>query len=263
MSAEITESELRERVRTLLSEIHPDDPSVDSIAFRGAQYDHGLAWVHFPEGLGGLGLSRADQAIVADELASNAKNVTNDLAVNAIGIGMGAPTVLTYGTPEMHARFLRPIFTGEEIWCQMFSEPGAGSDVAGLSSRAVRDGDDWIINGEKWFASHARFSAFLLVMVVTNPDVPIHEGASIFLVEQGTPGMDIIRNSAVGPYVEQGDGVHAYIAFNNCRVPAENLLGNEGQGFHVAQTRLGGGRVHHAMRTVGVIRKAIPSPTDS
>jgi acyl-CoA dehydrogenase len=114
-----------------------------------------------------------------------------------------------------------------------------------------------VINGEKWFASHARFSAFLLVMVVTNPDVPIHQGASIFLVEQGTPGMEIIRNSAVGPYVEQGDGVHAYISFKDCRVPTENLLGSEGQGFHVAQTRLGGGRVHHAMRTVGVIRKAL------
>ncbi len=119
------------------------------------------------------------------------------------------------------------------------TEPQAGADPGEFLCTATRDGNEWVINGEKWFASHARFSAFLLVMVVTDPEAPIHEGASIFLVEQGTPGMEIIRNSAVGPYVEQGDGVHAYISFKDCRVPAESLLGSEGQGFHVAQTRLG------------------------
>jgi len=87
--------------------------------------------------------------------------------------------------------------------------------------------------------------------------VPIHKGASIILVEKNTPGMEILRNSAVGPYVEQGDGVHGYLRFTDCRVPAENLLGEEGQGFLVAQTRLGGGRVHHAMRSVGVLKKAM------
>ena len=126
-----------------------------------------------------------------------------------------------------------------------------------MGTTALKEGDDYVINGQKWFASHARFSEFLLVMVVTNTDVPIHEGASIILVEKGTPGMEILRNSAVGPYVEQGDGVHAYIRFTDCRVPAENLLGEEGQGFLVAQTRLGGGRVHHAMRSVGVLKKAM------
>jgi acyl-CoA dehydrogenase len=137
------------------------------------------------------------------------------------------------------------------------TEPQAGADPAEFTCTATRDGDEWVISGEKWFASHARFSEFLLVMVVTSPDKPIHQGASIILVPKDTPGMEILRNSAVGPYVEQGDGVHAYIRFDNCRVPADNLLGEEGQGFLVAQTRLGGGRVHHAMRSVGKLKKAM------
>jgi acyl-CoA dehydrogenase len=137
------------------------------------------------------------------------------------------------------------------------TEPQAGADPAEFTCTATREGDEWVINGEKWFASHARFSEFLLVMVVTSPEKPIHQGASIILVEKDTPGMEILRNSAVGPYVEQGDGVHAYIRFSDCRVPADNLLGEEGQGFLVAQTRLGGGRVHHAMRSVGKLKKAM------
>jgi len=162
-----------------------------------------------------------------------------------------------FGTPEQKTKYLQPLLDGKIASCYSMTEPQAGADPAEFTCTATRDGDEWVINGEKWFASHARFSEFLLVMVVTNTDVPIHEGASIILVEKGTPGMEIIRNSAVGPFVEQGDGVHAYIRFNNCRVPADNLLGEEGQGFLVAQTRLGGGRVHHAMRSVGVLKKAM------
>ncbi|MAW51199.1 MAG: acyl-CoA dehydrogenase [Geminicoccus sp.] len=238
MSAEITESELRERVRTLLSEIHPDDPSVDSITFRGAQYDHGLAWVHFPEGLGGLGLSRADQAIVADELGSNAKNITNDLAVNAIGIGMGAPTVLTYGTPDMHERFLRPIFTGEEIWCQMFSEPGAGSDVAGLSSRAVRDGDDWIINGQKVWTSLAHHSTYGMLLVRTDPSLPKHDGMSYFVLDMKAPGVDVRPLHQI-----TGEAEFNEVFFNDVRIPHSMMLGHEGQGWRVAITTLMNERV--------------------
>jgi len=162
-----------------------------------------------------------------------------------------------FGTPEQKRRYLQPLLAGEIASCYSMTEPQAGADPAEFTCTATRDGDEWVVNGEKWFASHARFAEFLLVMVVTSPDRPIHEGASILLVEKGTPGMEIVRNAAVGPYVEQGDGVHAYIRFSNCRVPAANLLGAEGQGFLVAQTRLGGGRVHHAMRTVGVLKKAL------
>ena len=162
-----------------------------------------------------------------------------------------------FGTPEQKAKYLQPLLDGKIASCYSMTEPQAGADPAEFTCTATRDGDEWVINGEKWFASHARFSEFLLVMVVTNPDRPIHEGASIILVEKDTPGMEILRNSAVGPYVEQGDGVHAYIRFTDCRVPADALLGEEGKGFLVAQTRLGGGRVHHAMRSVGKLKKAM------
>ena len=162
-----------------------------------------------------------------------------------------------FGTPEQKQTYLTPLLDGKIASCYSMTEPQAGSDPAEFTCIAKKDGNDWIINGEKWFASHARFSEFLLVMVVTNPESPIHEGASILLVEKNNPGLEIIRNSAVGPYVEQGDGVHAYLRFTDCRVPAANLLGEEGKGFLVAQTRLGGGRVHHAMRSVGVLKKAM------
>ena len=162
-----------------------------------------------------------------------------------------------FGTPEQKQIYLTPLLDGKIASCYSMTEPQAGSDPAEFTCIAKKDGNDWIINGEKWFASHARFSEFLLVMVVTNPENPIHEGASILLVEKNNPGLEIIRNSAVGPYVEQGDGVHAYLRFTDCRVPAANLLGEEGKGFLVAQTRLGGGRVHHAMRSVGVLKKAM------
>jgi acyl-CoA dehydrogenase len=162
-----------------------------------------------------------------------------------------------FGTPHQKEKYLQPLLDGKIASCYSMTEPQAGADPAEFTCTATRDGDEWVINGEKWFASHARFSEFLLVMVVTNTEVPIHQGASIVLVEKDTPGMEILRNSAVGPYVEQGDGVHGYIRFTDCRIPADHLLGEEGQGFLVAQTRLGGGRVHHAMRSVGKLNKVM------
>jgi acyl-CoA dehydrogenase len=162
-----------------------------------------------------------------------------------------------FGTPHQKTQYLQPLLDGEIASCYSMTEPQAGADPAEFTCTAKREGDYWVVNGEKWFASHARFAEFLLVMVVTNPERPIHEGASILLIEKGTPGLEILRNAAVGPYVETGDGVHGYLRFTDCRVPAENLLGEEGKGFLVAQTRLGGGRIHHAMRSVGVLKKAM------
>jgi alkylation response protein AidB-like acyl-CoA dehydrogenase len=157
--AEFSESELRERVRQLIADVDADD----RVAFRGAQFDRGLAWVHFPEGKGGLGLSPKAQTVVQDELRG-ASRVYDDIALNPIGIGMAAPVLLAFGSPEMHDRFLRRIFTGEDIWCQMFSEPGAGSDVASLSTRAVRDGDEWVVNGQKVWTTLAHVSNWGLLV---------------------------------------------------------------------------------------------------
>ena len=127
--------------------------------FRGVQFDHGLALVNFPEGHGGLGLSPKMQAVVNDELRKQCKTVYDDLAINPIGIGMGMPTLLTYGSESLKKQLLRRCFTGEDIWCQLFSEPGAGSDVAGLATRAVRNGDEWILNGQKVWTTLAHVSA--------------------------------------------------------------------------------------------------------
>jgi acyl-CoA dehydrogenase len=162
-----------------------------------------------------------------------------------------------FGTPEQKKKYLEPLLAGEIASCYSMTEPQAGADPGQFTCRAELVGDEWVINGEKWFASHADFARFLLLVVVTNPDVPIHEGASILIVDREAPGLEVVRNCAVGMIEEIGTGVHGYLRFNNCRIPKENILGKPGQGFEVAQSRLGGGRIHHAMRTVGVLNRAL------
>jgi len=251
--ATMSDEDLRQRVRTLLQEADPD--RVDQYTFRGAQYDHGLAWVHFPAGYGGLGLSPKMQAIVNDELRSNTRTVYDDLMVNPIGIGMGAPTVLTYGTEEMKRTLLRRIFTGEDIWCQMFSEPGAGSDVAGLATRAVRDGDDWVVNGQKVWTTLAHVSRWGMLLARTNPDVPKHEGLSYFILDMQSPGVEVRPL-----YQITGEAEFNEVYFNDVRVPHRNMLGQEGQGWQVAITTLmnersalGGGSGQRGGGPIGVL----------
>ena len=136
------------------------------------------------------------------------------------------------------------------------TEPQAGSDPAYFTCQAQRDGDEWVIRGEKWFASNYRFAKFLIVMVITNPDVSVYKGSSMILVPAGADGLEVIRNTGLaGEPIDGGD--HAYLRFNDVRVPADNLLGDEGSGFKIAQTRLGGGRVHHGMRSVGIAQRAL------
>lgn len=241
MSQAITDDDLRARVRRLIDEVHPD--RVDQFTFRGAQYDHGLAWVHFPEGLGGLGLNPKQQFVVIDELRKHANTVYDDLAINPIGIGMGAPTVLTYADDETKRRLLRPMFTGEEIWCQLFSEPGAGSDVAGLATRAVRDGDEWVVNGQKVWTTLAHISKWGMLVARTNPDVPKHQGMSYFLLDMQSPGVEVRPL-----YQITGEAEFNEIFLNDVRIEHGRMLGKEGDGWKVAittlmneRTALGGG----------------------
>jgi acyl-CoA dehydrogenase len=160
-----------------------------------------------------------------------------------------------YGTEEQKAKYLQPLLDGKIVSCYSMTEPQAGSDPAQFTCRAWKDGDEWVIDGEKWFSSNLRYASFAIVMAVTDPDVPVYQGTSMFLVPTDTPGIEIIRN--VGLAGEKPDeGSHAYVRYNNVRVPADHVLGGEGQAFVIAQTRLGGGRIHHAMRTVGVCQKA-------
>jgi len=234
----------------------PNSPAAKAMApLREIVKQKGLWACHLEPELGGQGYGQVALGLM-NEILGRSRFGPSVFGCQAPDSG-NAEILAKFGTTEQKEKFLKPLLNAEIASCYSMTEPQAGADPSEFLCTAVKDGNEWVINGEKWFASHARFSAFLLVMVVTDSTVPIHQGASIILVEQGTPGMDIIRNSAVGPHIENGDGVHAYIKFDNCRVPAENLLGKVGEGFLVAQTRLGGGRVHHAMRTVGVIKHAL------
>lgn len=167
-----------------------------------------------------------------------------------------AEILAAYGTEEQKRRYLEPLLAGDIVSCFAMTEPQGGSDPRGFRCRAFRDGDGWVIEGEKYFASHADLANFLIVMAITNPDVPVHRGASMFLVPRDTPGLHIVQRAGLGTE-PLGEGHHCHLRFDRCRVPAENLLGGEGEGFAIAQTRLGGGRVHHAMRVVGMAKKAL------
>jgi acyl-CoA dehydrogenase len=167
-----------------------------------------------------------------------------------------AEIIAHYGTPEQKERYLRPLLEGELFSCYSMTEPHAGADPTMFKTRATRDGDEWVINGWKFFSSNARTASFLIVMAVTNPDVSPYKGMSMFLVPTDTPGIDIVRNIGLGGERE-GEGSHALIHYDDVRVPVDALLGGEGQAFAIAQTRLGGGRIHHAMRTIGLAQSAL------
>jgi len=160
-----------------------------------------------------------------------------------------------YGTDDLKKTYLEPLIENRIVSCFSMTEPQGGSDPTGFTTRARLDGDEWVIDGEKWFSSHARFASFLIVMAVTDPDAPSHRRMSAFVVPAATPGINIVRNVGVSGHDEH-EGTHAYIRYEGVRVPADHLLGERGAGFAVAQTRLGGGRIHHAMRTVGLVRRA-------
>lgn len=159
-----------------------------------------------------------------------------------------------YGTEEQKRQFLEPLLASEISSCYSMTEPQAGSDPGQFTCRARRDGDEWVLQGEKWFSSCLRYARFAIVMAVTNPEVPVYQGTSMFLVPTDTPGIKILRHTGLGWEAEE-EGNHAYVHYDEVRVPAANLLGGEGQAFVIAQTRLGGGRIHHAMRTVGAVQR--------
>ena len=168
-----------------------------------------------------------------------------------------AEIIAHYGTEAQKARYLRPLLDGEIFSSYSMTEPQGGSDPTQFTTRATRDGDEWVIDGWKFFSSNARSSSFLIVMVVTDPDVSAYQGMSMFLVPTDTPGVEIVRDVGIMGEPLEHKGGHALIHYDGVRVPADALLGGEGQAFAIAQTRLGGGRIHHAMRTVGMAQKAL------
>ena len=160
-----------------------------------------------------------------------------------------------YGTEEQKALYLAPLLENHISSCYSMTEPHAGADPTLFTTRAELDGEEWVINGEKWFSSNAKYSTFLIVMAVTNPDVSAYQGMSMFIVPTDTPGVEFVRNVGLGTESEE-HASHAYLRYNDVRVPADHVLGGEGQAFAIAQTRLGGGRIHHAMRTIATLKQA-------
>jgi acyl-CoA dehydrogenase len=214
----------------------------------------GLWACHLGSELGGKGFGQVKLALL-NEILGRSNWAPNVFGCQAPDSG-NAEILAHYGTEQQKRRYLQPLLDGEIVSCFSMTEPQGGADPREFRCRAVADGDQWVINGEKYFSSHADLAEFLIAMVITNPDVPVHQGASMFLIPREAEGLTIARSPGLGGE-PLGHGHHAYIRYEDVRVPRENLLGGEGQGFLIAQTRLGGGRIHHAMRTVAVVRRAL------
>jgi alkylation response protein AidB-like acyl-CoA dehydrogenase len=228
--------DLSERVRSLLDEHDP--ATSDPRDFLGARFDAGLAWVHFPRGSGGLDLPRSFQSQVEAELAAAGAPLGGGGGRNGIGMGMAAPTIAAFGSAEQQRTFLRPLFTGEHIYCQLFSEPGAGSDLAGVATRAVRDGDNWIVNGQKVWTSGAQNAQMAILVARTDPTVPKHQGLTYFLCDMTVGGVDIRPLRQI-----TGEAEFNEVFLTDVRVPDANRLGPEGGGWKVATTTLNNERV--------------------
>jgi alkylation response protein AidB-like acyl-CoA dehydrogenase len=221
---------LAAKVEELLLQ-HPP-ASTDPRVFLRAQYDAGLAWVHYPVGYGGSGASIDLQDDVDDRLAE-AKAPPNGRMINAIGAGQCAATVLLYGSEEQKQRYLPAVFTGEAEWCQLFSEPGSGSDLSSLATRAVRDGDEWIVNGQKVWTSGAQRARYALLLARTDPDSEKHAGLSAFAIDMHAPGVEVrpLRMMSGGAEFNE-------VFLSDVRIPDSERLGDVGAGWVVANSTL-------------------------
>ncbi|MGY5127099.1 acyl-CoA dehydrogenase family protein [Streptomyces nigrescens] len=250
--------DLRRRTAELLA-AHPP-ATTGPLEFLRARFDAGLAWVHFPQGLGGLDAPRSLQAVVDAELEGTGAP-DNDPGRIGIGLGMAAPTILRFGTDEQKQRFLRPLWTGEEVWCQLFSEPGAGSDLAALATRAVREGGgaagtggDWIVDGQKVWTSSAHLARWAILIARTDPDVPKHRGISYFVCDMTDPGVEVRPLRQI-----TGEAEFNEVFLTGVRIPDAHRLGAVGEGWKVAQTTLmnervaiGGSRIPREGGMIGV-----------
>jgi alkylation response protein AidB-like acyl-CoA dehydrogenase len=218
-----------ERLDQLLAEHDPK--GTDPVEFRGQQYDLGLAWVHFPEGWGGLGAPPTLQKEVERRVRqAGAPPVDARLF---FGLTMAGPTVVTHGDDALRGRLLRRMFTGEDSWCQLFSEPGAGSDLAGLSARAVRDGDEWVITGQKVWNTLAHIANRGMLVARTDPEAPKHKGLTYFALDMHAPGVE------VRPLVQiTGEAEFNEVYLTEVRVPDADRIGDVGEGWRVAMTTL-------------------------
>jgi acyl-CoA dehydrogenase len=216
--------------------------------------DRGLWGAHLPPHLGGPGWS-AVELLHLNEILGGTDWGPTVFGCQAPDSG-NSEILAKFGTDEQKERYLKPLLENEIVSCFSMTEVEGGSDPTQFTCKAELIGDEWVINGEKWFSSNACFAEFLLVVCVTDPDAPTYNKMSILIVPHDTPGITILSNPGL-PGEPFPDGTHAHIRYDDVRLPKDSLLGPRGGGFMVAQSRLGGGRIHHAMRTVGMCRRAL------
>lgn len=232
-----------------------DPKKEDDITFRGARFDAGLAWVHFPKGHGGLGLRPELNRRIEERLRQAGAKAQNPAS---FFMALAGPTIVTHGSEDVKKRFLRPMFTGEELWCQLFSEPGAGSDFAGLGTKAVRDGDEWIINGQKVWNTLAHLADWGMLVTRTDPDSPKHKGMTYFALDMRAPGVEVRPLRQI-----TGEAEFNEVYMTDARVPDAHRIGEVGEGWRAAlttlmneRTAIGGGGGGNAKRR-GPIDEAI------
>jgi len=230
MAVSSDENAMLQRADRLLAD-HP--PAwTDSVVFLRAQYDAGLAWVHFPVGYGGSGAAVELQPLVDDRLSAGGAP-PNGRMTNAIGAGQCAATVLAFGSEQQKQRYLPAVFTGEAPWCQLFSEPGSGSDLASLATRATVDGDVWLVQGQKVWTTGAQHARFALLLARTDPDAEKHAGITAFAVDMQAPGVE------VRPLRQMSGGAEFNEVFlTDVRIPDEERLGDVGHGWAVSNQTL-------------------------
>jgi alkylation response protein AidB-like acyl-CoA dehydrogenase len=250
----VDEAQVRRLVAQFLT--GHDPAAAPRLELLRARFDAGLAWVHYPPGLGGLGASRALQRVVDDAFA-DAGAPDNEPRRIGIGLGMAAPTILAHGTDAQRQRYLRPLWTGEEVWCQLFSEPGAGSDLAALATRAVRDGDGWLVTGQKVWTSIAHEARWGLLLTRTDPDLPKHQGLTYFVCDMTDPGVSVrpLRQLT-------GEAEFNEVFLTDVRLADSDRLGAVGEGWRVARTTLmnervsiGGGALPREGGMIGVLAR--------
>jgi alkylation response protein AidB-like acyl-CoA dehydrogenase len=208
-----------------------DVQGMDPVEYRGARYDEGLAWVHFPDGFGGMGLRPKLQQTVERRMREAGAPATPETLF--FGLGLAGPTLVTHGDDQVRNRLLRPMFTGEELWCQLFSEPGAGSDLAGLGTRAVKDGDEWIVNGQKVWNTMAHLADRGMLVTRTDPEQPKHKGLTYFGVDMHAPGVEVRPLRQI-----TGEAEFNEVYLTDVRVPDADRIGDVGDGWRVSMTTL-------------------------
>ena len=227
----MSDAELQKVEAALDALLADNDPSSQGYEeFRGHQFDHGLAWVMYPEGHGGLGVRPQLQKVVNQRLHEAG---APPMEASMFFIALAGPTIVTHGSEEVKQRFLRPMFTGEEKWCQLFSEPGAGSDFAGLGTKAVKDGDEWIINGQKVWNTLAHIADFGMLVTRTDPNVPKHRGMTYFALDMKAPGVEVRPLRQI-----TGEAEFNEVYMTDVRVPDAHRIGAEGEGWRAALTTL-------------------------